>query len=471
MKKIPYCCLKYNLISLMLLSMININTIKNNSLEAFLDFNVNSSTTDYTHYWLRFENQLKKVINYENHSSYYINFVKEVPIVNSNQIVFYIDFISKDGYIVLDDNHIYDYGYDRDLTILETIDFEYDYIDKFVYRDENNILQKIYDDKLENAICNSIPEDVCVYYGGQSSAGDGEIYDLDAYVSSRYPSYTLVDRAYIRGYNWINQSDTSFYYKYHYNGGLTISNGEGNCGLNAAYSMLSNLPTTQAPYLHRWKYNQNFLNGKNGIDYSTAIHDDSLYSTYGTGTTSATINYDGNSYTAYWTRNNELLSYDYTKIAISSIPKLYADLRNYAVSKNYYTVSGITSRNLLSTLGYIDSLYGYDINFYRTSVSADIVNNIYYGIPSLIYFSGSETYGDHAMAVYGFSKYKYTIGSITNYIYFWAVDSGCGPTYYSSERDYFMDEDGNLVNWFDPCHSDNIGFIVMERDSLTWPIC
>lgn len=68
---------------------------------------------------------------------------------------------------------------------------------------------------------------------------DGEIKysDIYKYISSNYSGFNIVSENYIKSYDYISQFDTSIYIKR--NNGYDYS--EGNCVLNATYSMLHNL--------------------------------------------------------------------------------------------------------------------------------------------------------------------------------------------------------------------------------------
>jgi hypothetical protein len=422
---------------------------------------------------LEIKNILSKLhienMNYE----YY----KMIDIMNSEEKAYYIDLYEDDGFIVANNSNIYQYVKDVDLNELRHLnEFYYSLTDGFiVYNEEKQHYEKIYDDKYEDVICTS--NEVLnspVKHDGQIKDGDGEIYDLDAYVSNRYPNYKLVEKEYLKGYKISNQFDTSTYIAKYYDENeicRTISS-EGNCVINATYSMLSNLPTVKNNNNYAWEYNTNYLNGLKGIDCSSSITYDKFYSEYGNK------KYYNTEYNAdlkkdlkgYWEINYNRNTNG--KQTIKDMAQLYMQLRTVALDEGYMPKDGMSFSSTKNMIEKTDDLYGYNLDYELTSSTESVINNIKLGYPSLISTNGSETYGNHAMAVYGYAIYSYEVSvwwwTETRYAYFWAVDSGHITTSYSQ----FYDEKGNIVNWFDP-NSSSTQFGIINRNSLTvlWPTC
>lgn len=412
--------------------------------------------------------QLKDV-NYE----YY----KVIDIINSDKKAYYIDLYGNNGFIVANDSNVYKYVDNADLNELRHLDnFYYSLTDGFVvYDKEKEHYEKIYDDKFKDVICKSYELlNSPIRHDGQIKDGDGEIYNLESYVSNRYPNYKFVEQEYLKGYKISNQFDTSTYIaKYYDNNEICRSySSEGNCVINATYSMLSNLPTVKNNNNYAWEYNINYLNGLNGIDCSTSIKNDKLYSEYGTKQYYRK-EYDSNlekDLNGYWEINYNKNANG--KQTIKDMRQLYMQLRTVALDEGYNPKDGMYFSSTKNMIEKTDDLYGYNLEYEITSSTESVINNIRLGYPSLISTIGSESYGNHAMAVYGYAIYSYEVSvwwwTETRYAYFWAVDSG----HLTSSYRQFYDEKGNIVNWFDPNVS-STQFGIINRSSLTvlWPTC
>ena len=453
--------------------------INNKVVNMFMDeeINLKSNIVDYNYIYSSFKDLFEKAI--ESNSDWSpkgIEYIKEIEILNNqNKKVYYIDFDCSNGFLVGDSDTIYEFETNGDLVELRHLEsFAYSSIDGFViYNDEKYRYEKIYNNEFSDVICKM--EEVLntpVIHNGQAKEGDGQIYDLNSYVADRYPNYTLVESSYLKGYKWAYQMDNSVYVTNYYrkNGNLVSFSSEGNCVINATYSMLSNLPTVKNPYYYNWRYNENYFSGTNTMDYSVAVLADQLYADYGD-----TVYYE----TVYDQNLNENLD-GYREVnyhnnsrsnpSVEDIPILYMQLRTVAIDEGYLPNKGMKFSKTKKLVEETDELYGYNIDFQTTSSTESVISNIKNGIPSLISTNGSETYDDHAMAVYGYAKYSYTVDILwwteTRYAYFWMVDSGHGPINDSS----FFDENGNRINWFDP-NQCSVSFGVIDRNSLTWPTC
>lgn len=174
-----------------------------------------SSQIDYDNLLILKHDLLSKLFHDESAITA-IEYANYIDVVNEDFEVLYIDFSGDNGFLVLNDetDEIYEFNDHGDLVELRhASNYHYSIHDSFVVFDEvKNIYEKIYDANFEDVICTndeilSSPE----IHGGQDREGDGQIYDLNAYVSSRYPGYTYVQSKYIRNYRVVYQTDNSVY--------------------------------------------------------------------------------------------------------------------------------------------------------------------------------------------------------------------------------------------------------------------
>ena len=153
---------------------------------------------------------------------------------------------------------------------------------------------------------------------------------------------------------------------------------EGNCALNAAYSVLRS-----------W-YSRGFIDYiPNGTqDLTASIVNDALYSKYGTGPN--------------WFPNRNYLD---------KMPILYSELRDYAVQNCGYTPeSGLSRQNARNAMSRICARHGQSIKLNYTSVISAVIN--YLEERKACYFSihGSTTYNNHAVVLLGYRVYSYESG-------------------------------------------------------------
>lgn len=429
---------------------------------------------DYTYLYNRFNDAIEKekAIN-PNWNPDYIEYAKKITILDASDLdTYYLDFNDDNGFVIIDSsNKIYKFDNKVDLYELKKLnDIAYSLSDGFLYYDnEEQCYKKIYDVKNKDIICKEESNliESPTKHNGQDSFGDGQIYDLNAYVLQRYPDYKFVWSNYLKGYNSRYQYDNSVYIFRNecVNDQSSWTTSEGNCVINSCYSLLSNLPTIKDVNNRNCYRNSNFLNGLQTIDYSKDVLKDSQYQKYGTGNFIRTI-YD-----------NNLKSFVDIKSAkndnqyLSSLPKLYMELRDVAISNGYLPEKGMLFSKAETMIEQVSHSYNYSFDLKYTTNTNDVVLNILDGIPSLISTSNSETYGNHAMVVYGYCKYsvekKVWGHTETEYKYFWMVDSGWLPNDYSK----FIDENGNRINWFDSNKSSSIQFGLLSKDSLEWPKC
>ncbi len=190
-----------------------------------------------------------------------------------------------------------------------------------------------------------------------------------------------------------------------------------------------------------------------------------LYMTY--SSYSATYEMNGIDYDETWSLNSSSI--------IDSIPHMYIQLRDEAINNYGYENNGMShtyADNMIETVTHLAE-YNYP-NFDMVSTSSDdtIISQIDSGKIALISTSGSETYSNHSMAVYGYRKYKYytyILGIIkkTNYAYFWVVDSGHRTKVHSLN---FRNSNGDYLNWFDGNQS-STDFMYISASSFILPSC
>lgn len=405
---------------------------------------------------------------YITHYSLFLNLFKRVPpaieeafdikVANKTSSVLFINFEKDDGYLVLDSfNNVHEFMPYGDYSQIRLIDnLFYSLSDSFVVYDNDgcSYFRLFDDDKDDNNqfLSTSIYENV-----------DGLIYDLDSYVSDVYPSFSFVEKKYLRNYTPIRQFDTSVYLKkheYHLTSNTYFS--EGNCVINSTYSLLCNLPTVETDSGYCYNYNSNFLNGAAPLNYNSLIQNDPFYYSYGVHNYYGTF-YDSSRddfYDLYWDTN--------AVQKLSIMPTLYLELREAAIECGYVT-DGMLFNDTKTMVESVDSLYSYDLEVNLNSTIDTVISNINYGIPSLISTTNSLTFNNHSMAVYGYAKYSHQIIQfgvpITVYYYFWMVDSG----WEDLNNSLFYDELGNRIDWFDPYRCDSVSFATLNRSTLTYP--
>ena len=401
-----------------------------------------------------------------------VEYASKIDVCNSDEKVMYLDLNEENGFIVVDSNDVLvEFNTNSDLAFLrESNNFYYSFSDSFVtYNENTGGFDQIYVDDFSSVdFFNEEVSNTPVQHNGQASSGDGEIYDIDAYIADRYGSnYIYVSGNYIQDYDWIYQYDTSVYEMKLVNPDDqtdVLFASEGNCVINASYSLLSNLP-----YTNNYQYYSYFSNLRFGLrdsNYMNEISTDPLlYMTY--SSYSATYEMNGIDYDETWLLNGSSI--------IDSIPHMYIQLRDQAINNYGYENDGMSQTyadNMIETVIHLAE-YNYP-NFDMVSTSSEdtIISQIDSGRPGLISTSGSETYNNHSMAVYGYRKYKYYtyfLGfiKVTNYAYFWVVDSGHRTEAYSSN---FRNSNGDYLNWFDGNQS-STDFMYISTSSFILPSC
>lgn len=393
----------------------------------------------------------------------------------TKEYCYYVDFIDNNGYVIFDEENIYDSKSLGDYEILKNENIEYSSSDGFVIYDENTELYNLIDINLGEII------DENIYYTSSSSSYssvDGSILDSDLtnYISSVHPDWTLEDTKIIDNFSKRSMNTTSVYVDTHiYDDGSTSSYSEGNCGPNAMYSYLYNLPTVTSPSGINYQYNQNLLNGRNTVskadyfknkyDYFYAqLHDNYYdvdenenYLSTSTGTSTPQLKQH------HWTQKS---IYD---SSISKMTDLYWNVRTESIKKGFDPRFGLNMYDYSE--GIIEDVasyyYNYNIDIVRTDTVTNVLSNISYGIPVVVAAGNSLTYHSHGMVIYGYKKYSYEVTSgwwlwektETKYAYLWLVDEG------------WESDNASTQKWYDPNRGASNTYFCTNRNSLTWPTC
>ena len=366
---------------------------------------------------------------------------KEVILTDTNEYAVYLDFDGDNGYLLVDGkNNLFEFETDGDLEYLRTVDtVYYNDFDKFMYFDNESSTLQVYENQYNNssllsqAQCidgiDTDTDNLGAPYNGQPNAGDGYIYDIEAYVSDRYPSYSrdYSDWYVIRDYAFKNQFNTSLYQE-HRDGGKIYS--EGNCVINATYSMMcdwqrkgiySSLPTSTA-------------------DLRSSISSDRQYHPYGDGTNSA------------WSIN-----YSYI---LQAIPNLYLQIRNYAIDYGYKPENGMQFKYVSNMVSNVAANNGLSISMTQSSSFDGAKASIRSNRAATIGVNKSSSYNNHGMALIGYMKYTYKSGwwifSSTKTAYFFAVDD-CHGTSNGSDYNRQLHVSADTLSsvyyratWYDP---------------------
>lgn len=354
----------------------------------------------------------------------------------------------------------FDIGYaliNKDFEIIKIANEDLSYENELLSKDEvvydgrnfyyvdNNIkyeFESIYEDTYLTGTDSMTSSSNVIAYDGQLKSGDGQIYDIDLYVKSRYPEYQFSKSNYIRNYRLVYQNDTSYYIG-------SDGHTEGNCVLNSAYSMLINMA--------RNSWNEKYYTKEYYVDLfnNNAIYNDSIYrdviSEGGQINNGYRIGEDNNG-----------------KKRLSFMPHLYTQIRDDAISKyNYDIHTGMNSSDIINIVNDVQGWYGYSSTFKETTSNDDIAYLVDSHIPSVI-STTSATYGNHAMSVYGYYVISKTntwwIFSSTDYKYFYCVDDGWA---YKSNNAKCK---GKNI-YYDANVNNNYKFICADKASLILSLC
>lgn len=353
---------------------------------------------------------------YKSFNANYIEHTKIIHLIEDNSYAVLVDFDGNNGYLVLTgDNTIYGFKPDGDAARLFAYDeLYYSYLDGFLFKDENEILQN----------CDGTPVRNNDSYSGQTGDGDGAIFNLSSYVTAKYPGYTLdynqnyLDLDFYCG----TQQDLSYYQLRSKNANGTWNGSytpEGNCSLVAMYNVMRS-----------WAQN-GFINipYANKINILPNISSDPLYNTYGRG-----IEFVDNGVTYKWeTSTNNTLKF---------VPEVYIKIRYYAITNCGYTpTSGFLANSAPAAMQNVAAQYGENLTINHTSLTSIALNSLDQDLAVYLSINGSSSYGNHAVAAMGYAKYKCqnTIGgyTTTDYIYFFEIADGTRkvPQYFDPNTD------------------------------------
>lgn len=363
----------------------------------------------------------------ENDSSFngaYIEDSLMVYVIGDNKFASYLDFDGDNGYMVVsDDYELYEFNTTGDLKYLKDIDFAY-YSPSvgFKYLDEQTYDLVCYEDKNESGKMIKSAK----VYAGQKEEGDGYIYDINAYVKDRYPNYTYDSGYSVEGHQYVYQGDTSIYLKNGYT--------EGNCTLNAAYSLLND-----------WRRSfYNLPSSKDTIIYKPDTMEPNHNAILSNG----------------WIVNNGTVSSKWadgylTEKRINKVPKLYYEIRQLVYERNYdYDVGdgfivGLNHQNIKYLLTFALNKYSYT-PYIRNAGNDFTTMEFFFNFNHKAQFlsvSNSSSYKNHSMVCLGFKKYTYKSGwwifSSTKSAYFLNVDDGHSISEYNSGKTIWYDPNGS----------------------------
>lgn len=364
-----------------------------------------------------------------------VEFSSVINLVEDNNYGVYIDFDNDNGYLVATgDYNIYELQVEGDLDYLRTEkNIWYSYLDGFLYMDDAESLQRFIDPEEKNALSafhfrseNVLSNQSNQIYEGQSEAGDGEIdpTKIKDYVADRYPDYQYVTHVQKLSstFTYTNQFNSSYYRKSDTDKDGNVIGfvwSEGNCVLNSMYSLINNW--SDCGYL------TNIPKTTDTMNVRSRILSEALYEVYGRGivrsgsSTSKSTASSGDTEVAYYKWEVNYATY------VENMPKLYSEIRNYAVDvKGYTPESGYNIGDVPSTIQYVtNTLHKNSITIKTTSSISDVLTYVENGKACYMSINGSSTYGNHGVSLIGYYKYSYKSGwwifSSTKYAYFYEI--------------------------------------------------
>lgn len=395
------------LISLSLLGLCFINGIQVEASKERLNLNCNSLINFITEHLTEFKEEYNK-LNEEVLEAVGVEGYSLVYIIDAESYGVYIDFNEDNGYLVssftLD---LYALETKGDIEYLKDVDFTYySVIDGFLYHDGTSYQKYIKEARQSEMVYK---------YNGQSSSGEGGIYNITSYMADRYPSYTLVssyeDMLYEGKYISSDMFTTSYYIKkISTDGGYTYDQvqSESNCALTADFNVMSSW--RQMGYYNEFPLKTVY------IDMREKIKSDPNYAVYGTGVGGVGID-------SYWTTNSEY--------NLKTMYELYYYCNYYATQAKHYTPeSGLTTDQARDVFIFCTSQYTGGTKYPKKSTNfSDVMSSLQEGRAVFMGVSGSKTFGgDHAVALLGYRQYSYKSGvwifSQTKTAYFFMIDDG-----------------------------------------------
>lgn len=374
---------------------------------------------------------------------------------------YYFDFAGDTGFAIFDEPSLYRIETQGDYPWIKDDNVYFSLSDGFLRYDTESGIFNVIDIKTgKNTKQIYLP----TLNVNSSNGNDGQLSDagLPSYISNEHPGWELEKTEILSRYVKSYQDTNSFYEQEVKNKatGDTQTLTEGNCALNATHSFLYNLPSLTPPndsviygYTPNLKKGRNVTNRfnyfENKQDYFSTILDGKTF--YDSESTITWKHRESSSIT--WTRSDDL----YWNIRTESIKKGYDPRSGFDMNSNSeYIIETVTKK-----------YYDHDIDVYKTTNNDSVVSNIQEAIPVVVAVSGSKTYGNHGMCIYGYKKYKYTetktvfltTTTTTTYHYVWLVDDG------------WYRKDGGDRSWFDPSKSKSVSFFCSKQKSLFWPKC
>ncbi|MDE7164653.1 MAG: hypothetical protein K2O04_04435 [Clostridiales bacterium] len=357
----------------------------------------------------------------------FVEYSKPVYIIEEEKYGVYLDFNDSNGYLVMtDDNVMYALNTTDDLKYLRDADELYfSVFDGFMYLDEDGYFSSY--NKIEDNFSM-----ICAMFGtnsSSSSSGDKsriEPADFTTYMNENYPDYVLETKvdSLSSNFDYSRQMHTNYYvYNYIDSDGNYVTAPEGNCVLHASYMTLRN-----------W-CKQGFVN-INGyadtVDIRSSIKSDPLYSLYGVGN-KMDREIKKKTYEGTWQCN-----YSYY---LSTMPKLYTEIRDYALD-NGYTVVHYPRNEATNILEHVaNNIYGNDIKTVFTSDYTPARINLVDRKASVISINESSSYGNHSAALIGVCEYvkKTDYGAIgmNHYLRIYVLADGYSThlMYYDPNKD------------------------------------
>lgn len=392
-------------ISLISLSVIGVKAFANeealrtqvDEMTYFVESHLNEFKNEYNH-------TADKPLEASRIESYCLTYI-----IDEDEYGVYIDFDGEHGYLLTTFTYVlYVLETEGDLPYLRDVDFTYySIVDGFVYHNGTNYVR--YDQ-----ITTYNNSEIVYGYNGQSSTGEGDIYNIDSYMADRYSSYKLeetvedIRKTYEFGFNMTSLS--TFIERVSTDGGYTypLIYPERNCALVAVFNVLSSWGETGyfSGMPARTDYKENF--------YDT-VTQDSLYAEYGTG-------HGGVGISSYWTLNSETY--------LRRAPELYVTLRRYSkAGDNYTPVSGLTTAQARNAFIYGTSDYHHTIYPKQSTSFADVMTSLQENRAVFMGVVNSTTFGEnHAVALLGYRKYSYKTGvwifQQSHTAYFYMIDDG-----------------------------------------------
>lgn len=334
-----------------------------------------------------------------------------VKILDNDTYGLYFDFNGNHGYMLSSfDFKIYDLKASGDLTYLKKIPFAYFHTaDGFLFKTETGYGRYSNLEKNEN-------EEKRIETG-QFMDGESGIYDPDAYAAEQYKNYDkelTINGIWPNGYTGVNKSGLSYYRQYVLDGSSYFrGNCEGNCAQVAIFNMMN-----------WWEYynivpNLPDLNQRKNVLANTANMP--YYNEYGCGT-------GGNGISDYWSINQSA--------PLDNMYQLYSDIYDCTYRyTNYRPDSGTTYSESVKIVNETLALYGESLNLVQSDAFADVLPDLFNLITSFMFLEGSPSYGNHAVTLLGFIRFKHTTGwwifEQTKTAYLYLIDDGLtGICYY-----------------------------------------